>query len=169
MSAPLVSLSGDGTPFEQLLGRRPKLLEAYRDFYGSLWDQGVLPDSLLELLRLRIAQLHDCAGELNIRHLGSGVDDAKIDALYSWQESEAFSALERAALAYADQIPWAHHQITDEQVAAIKDEIGDAGFVAVSFATAFFDANCRLRQLFELPAQSPAEVNQPASNTGSLY
>lgn len=164
----LVTPTGEGTPFEQILGHRPDLLDAYRDFYGTLWDAHVLPESLLELLRLRIAQQHDCASELAIRQEGSDVDDAKLAELERWQESDAFSPLERAALTYADQIPWGHHQITDARVEAIKAEIGDSGFVAVAFAATFFDANCCLRELFGVPA-APTVVDQPASSSGVLH
>jgi alkylhydroperoxidase family enzyme len=166
----LLPLNDSGkTPMEQVLGLRPALLEAYRDFYGTLWDNEVLPARLLELTRLLIATEHFCDAELAIRQSDSGVTDAEIDGLKDWRSIESLSSLEKAALAYAQQIPWNHHQITDDQVNAVKAEIGDAGFVALNFAATFFDANCRLRLLFEMPASATESVKAPASATGILY
>lgn len=169
MSALLDVTSGSGTPLEQLLGRRPAILEAYRDFYGALWDEQVLPPTLLELARLWIAHLHQCDAELAVRHADPGIDQAKVSALLDWRSSKLFSPLERAVLEYAELIPWGHHQITDEQVDAIRREIGDSGFVGLNFAVTFFDANCWLRLLFDMPPSVSMPVPAPASNSGPLY
>lgn len=157
------------TPFELVLGRSPDLLIAYREFYGTFWDRDVLPARLVELVRLRIAQLHVCAAEVAIRDAGSGVDDATVEALSSWQSSDMFSSTERAALGYAELIPFAHHQITDAEVEQIKGHLGDRGFVALAILSTFVDANCRLRLLFRLPDTSIEAECRPATATGHLY
>lgn len=169
MATLLPLVDSEDTPMEQVLGRSPALLAAYREFYGTLWDDDVLPARLLELTRLLIAKEHFCDAELAIRHADSGVSDAEVDRLEDWSSMETLSGLERAALTYAQQIPWSHHQITDAQVDAVKAELGDAGFVALNFAATFFDANCRLRLLFEMPASATEPVHVPASATGTFY
>lgn len=156
------------TPFEDLLGARPELLRLYRAFYGTLWDRALAPPALLELCRLRIAMLHDCEAELVVRQPGAGVTEAQIAALAGWQTSDRFSAAERAALTLAEKMPWQHHEISDAEVAALRDALGDPGVVAVMVALALFDANCRLKLAFNVPAQ-PAAVAAPASATGPLY
>jgi hypothetical protein len=56
------------TPFEQTLGLRPELLELYRAFYAELWSSGLVDPALLEVCRLRVAQLHRANGELGVRY-----------------------------------------------------------------------------------------------------
>ena len=50
---------------------------------------------------------------------------------------------EAAALAVADRIPYQHHQLDDEEVAAVRQFFGDAGCVTLLTALAFFDVSCR--------------------------
>ena len=59
-------------PFDAALGLRPELRDLYAAFYGKLWDEELLPASLLELCRLRVAQLHECEAELAVRHAERG-------------------------------------------------------------------------------------------------
>lgn len=148
----LLSFTADAeqTPFEQILARSPELATAYREFYGLYWDRDILPARLVELVRLRIAQLNGCESELAIRDQNSGVDEATVEALKSWQSSDGSNSSERAALTYAELIPFAHHQITDDNVEEIKTHLGDDGFVALAMLATFVDANCRLRMLFNL-------------------
>ena len=86
------------TAFEGVLGLRPELLQLHRKFYGRLWESEPAPRGLLELCRLRIARLHDCAAEFRIRHAGTGVRDVQIASLDDWREAACFSEVERAAL-----------------------------------------------------------------------
>lgn len=167
----LLSFTADAeqTPFEQILARSPELATAYREFYGLYWDRDILPARLVELVRLRIAQLNGCESELAIRDQNSGVDEATVEALKSWQSSDGFNSSERAALTYAELIPFAHHQITDDNVEEIKTHLGDDGFVALAMLATFVDANCRLRMLFNLPTRATETGAAPSSATGHLY
>jgi|SRR5271156_3356465 len=169
MTPLLPLIDSERTPMEQVLGRNAHLLAAYRDFYGTLWDDDVLPARLLELTRLLIAKEHFCDAEFAIRHSDAGVSDSEVDRLGEWRSIDSLSSAEQAALTYAQQIPWSHHQITDAEVDAVKAELGDAGFVALNFAATFFDANCRLRLLFEMPSSVTEPVKAPASASGTFY
>ena len=163
------TIDGPDTPLEQVLGRSPRLLAAYRDFYGGFWDREILPARLVELVRLRVAQMHACEAELAIRDAQSGVDDATVEALHSWPDSGLFDDAERAALTYSEQIPFAHHQITDAQVDEVTQHLGDQGFVALAMLATFVDANCRLRVAFRLPPTPTDNGTPPASAGGHLY
>ena len=92
-------------PFDAALALRPELRDLYAAFYGKLWDDELLPANLLELCRLRVAQLHDCEAELAVRHAGAGVSDEQVAALADWSESDLFGAAERAALTLAEKMP----------------------------------------------------------------
>ena len=155
-------------PFDAVLGLRPELRELYRAFYGKLWDEQLLPASILELCRLRVAQLHECEAELAVRHAGAGVEPAQLDALADWQTSDRFTAAERAALLLAEKMPWQHHEITDEEHAVLLSHFGDDGTVALTVGVALFDANCRLRLVLDTEP-SPIAAEAPASATGPIY
>ncbi len=155
-------------PFDAVLGLRPELRDLYRAFYGKLWDEQLLPASILELCRLRVAQLHECESELAVRDEGAGVDQEQLDALAHWQESDRFSAAEREALLLAEKMPWQHHEITDEEHAALRAHFGDEGTVALTVGIALFDANCRLRLVLGTEPV-PIATKAPASATGPIY
>lgn len=66
-----------------------------------------LDRQLAQLLRLRVAQINNCAYCLNV-HYGAardvGVPQVKIDCLTAWWETRLFSDAERAALGYAEAL-----------------------------------------------------------------
>ena len=154
------------TALESALAHRPELLERYRAFYGSFWEDGLVPRRTLELCRLRIAAIHDCQAEWLVRDPQAGVAPAELANLRSGSFT-AFAPAEEAALQLAEQLPFAHHQITDAQVAAVKGALGEAGCVSLLTALAFFDVSCRLRLALDLAAE-PVEFDQPPLRDGAL-
>lgn len=151
----------DSPTFEGWLANRPELLTLYRRFYATPWDDALLPPRLLELCRLRTAQLHECEAELAVRDPAL-VDDATLAGLALWERAEGFSEVERAALAIAEKMPWAHHAITDGEYAALRRHLDEPAVVALTVALALFDANCRLRLVFEF-APSPSTAAPAAA------
>jgi alkylhydroperoxidase family enzyme len=155
------------SPLEGFLGHRPELLDLYQRFYASVWEDSGLDPGLLELCRLRIAAIHQCQEETSLHYEIRGLTPSKIADLDSWRDSSAYSAAERAALTLAEQMPWEHHTIHDDDVARAREQIGTAGTVALVIALALFDGRCRLRLAFGLPG---AETPVPApSATGPLH
>jgi hypothetical protein len=143
------------TPLERVLGQRPELLTRYRRFYQALWQDGSVPRRLLELTRLRIAAIHDCDAEWLIRDAGAGVDADELEALAAGR-FDAFTESERAALAVAEQMPYAHHQISDADVAVLQRRLGPAAAVTLITALAFFDVACRLKLVLDIDAEGAA-------------
>lgn len=162
--------TSEGTPFENLLSWRPELRDAFRRYYSTLWDDALLPARLLELVRLRIAQIHECPAELAVRHRTSSVTDEEVAALSAWKDAKFFSDAERVALAYAEQIPWGHHGISDEHAKALKQHLSEREYVAFTIAVCLFDGVCRLKNFFELPPPDVrGSVSTPATAEGTLF
>ena len=136
--------------FEGWLQHRPELRDLYARFYSTVWNDHLLPRSLLELCRLRIAQLHECAPELARRDPESGVSPEQYASLDDWERSVCYAPVEIAALRIADSYPWAHHAISDEDYRALREHLSEPEPVALTVALALFDATCRLRLVFEL-------------------
>jgi alkylhydroperoxidase family enzyme len=162
---------GDGaTSLERLLGVHPDARAAVRDFYSSLWVEHLVDPALLELLRLRVAQIYQCPSELGIRYEAAGDIEDKVAQLSMWPTSSLFSDLERACLRMAEQFVLDAHGITDADTAAISAELGSPGLVAVTNAVALFDYLDRIRTVFEIRPESTEVVTVPSpSPTGPLY
>jgi AhpD family alkylhydroperoxidase len=66
-----------------------------------------LSRQLAQLLRLRVAQINNCTYCLNVHYDAArnvGIQQAKIDFLSAWWETQLFSEAERAALQYAEAL-----------------------------------------------------------------
>jgi alkylhydroperoxidase family enzyme len=153
---------GGSTAFESVLGMRPELLSAYREFYGRLWDGELAPLGLLELCRLRIAQLHACDAELAIRIGGASPTQEQVIALNRWRSADCFSPVARAALSLAEKVPWSPHEVTDEDMTALRSQLPEKQVIALVIAIALFDANCRMKLALGVKPQ-PMVVDRPAS------
>lgn len=145
---------------------RPELAERYRAFYASLWESELLPRRTLELCRLRVAAIHGCDSEWEIRDGAVSLGARELEDLRTGRLTE-FELAERAALALAEQLPYAHHQISDAQVAAAKAALGDAGCVALLTALALFDAGCRWRLVLGVPPRA-VQLETPPLLDGAL-
>jgi alkylhydroperoxidase family enzyme len=161
----IAALDG-ATQFEAVLQQRPELLRRFRTFYATLWTAGGLPVRVLELCRLRIAAIHDCEAEWAIRDARVALDPAILAALRQGR-CEDCAADEQAALAVAEQLPYAHHAITDADVERLNAAFGASGTVALLTALAFFDVICRLKIVFEIEPE-PVVLPAPPLRDGSL-
>jgi alkylhydroperoxidase family enzyme len=133
-------------PLDAVFGLCPELHDAWRDFEGLFWTRGLVDPVLLELCRLRLAALARAAHPLARRReeaRAAGLDEARIAALADWRASDAFDARERACLAFAEQFAADAEAISDAEAAAVRDALGDAGFVAFVEALALFDGGAR--------------------------
>lgn len=139
----IVPVAG-GSPLERVLGQRPELLTRYRAFYQALWQDGPVPRRILALCRLRIAAIHGCEAEWQVRDPAAGIGERELEAL-ARGDFGLFDEAERAALDVAEQMPHAHHQIRDAEVAALERLLGSPAAVTLLTALAFFDVACRLK------------------------
>lgn len=133
--------------FEQILGARPQLLRDYQRFYALFWERRLVPLGLLELVRLNVARLLDCAGEGALRHCEGDeplVDEADVRALSSVDYSD-FAPGVSACLRYAEKFVFDVHGIDEADVASVRDHLGVEATVALTEALALFDGFMRFR------------------------
>jgi len=101
-----MDLTGDAT-FIEVSGNNPDVYNWYfKDFYKKLFYSGRIETTLVELVRLRLANVHGCAfcNKGDTAHaLKSGITQAQIDALNDYQ-SGPFSAREKLALELSDEM-----------------------------------------------------------------
>ena len=83
-----------------------RLAEAGAAAFGRT-AQLTLDAGVAQLLRLRVAQINNCAYCLDVHHRAAreaGISEAKIRFLTAWWETRLFTDAERAALAYAEAL-----------------------------------------------------------------
>ena len=158
--------AGNLPPIEGLFAHRPELLTRYKAFYRALWDESLVPRRVLELCRLRIAAIHECAAEWAVRDADVALSESEAAAL-KHGDFAPFTASEQTALAIAEQFPFQHHAVSDGDVAAAAEAFGDKGAVALMVALAFFDATCRWKLAFDLE-ERPVELESPPLHQGAL-
>ena len=128
----------------------PDIAATFDALYRSLWTQPHLPAEVLELCRLRLAQLHQCAVEMQ-RH-DCELSAEKRTNLACWNTHSSFSGAERACLAFTEVYAVDAQALTDEHAAEVKAHFGDAGLVLLVEALGILDGMTRLSLLWQLPA-----------------
>ncbi len=139
--------------FARTFALRPDLFDAWREFAGIFWEKRLVDPVLLELCRLRIAQLHGAAYPLSTRMreaTEAGLDEAKIARLADWWKQPGFSELERAGLRFAEQFVLDAKAMGDEEALPVVLALGDAGTVAFVEALAIFDGFGRFCRLLDV-------------------
>ena len=109
------------TPLELGLLRvhahRPSHARAIVGLHAALWTDRLLPDRLLELVRLRIAFFNQCRTCMAVRYPGAIADGLTEDLVCSLEkphEATDLSVAERAAIRYGELLATDHLAINDD-------------------------------------------------------
>jgi alkylhydroperoxidase family enzyme len=132
------------TPFARVFGLCPELHADWAAFAELFRTQRAGEPALLELCRVRIAQIVGCDATAH-------PDCAeKIAALDDWRRSTAFSAVERACLALAEKFVLDPRGVSDADCAAVTAHLSPAETVALVEALALFDGFARFRAILAI-------------------
>jgi alkylhydroperoxidase family enzyme len=142
------------TTWDRVIDHRPAYAAAFRDVEAALWGQDVLDPGILELCRLRIAQLLGADGDLRVRTPAAAaaagrLDESLIDVLAQWPTAPGFSEQQRSCLGYAEQVLVDAQGVTDELAAEVVEAVGEGGFLVLTYACGFFETTQRARLLLE--------------------
>ena len=113
----LADLPPGADDWERIAKVLPEQFGNLTDLHRAIWRSTTEP-VLLELLRLRMAQMLNCEAALQERSpvaVEAGLDEAKAAAVANWPDSPLFSEKERRWLAFAEQWIGDVNGITDEQ------------------------------------------------------
>lgn len=136
---------------EQLLATVPYIGEKFASFYATFWQQNYVPPATLELCRLRLAQLH--RSELEWQREEQVIEPSQRDELSAWNNSDKFTAAERACLELTEIYAMDPASITDEQAEAVKAHFGEPGLVTLIQVIGVFDGMTRMSFLWQLPVE----------------
>jgi alkylhydroperoxidase family enzyme len=154
-------LGGEGerdSAFAAVFGLRANLFTAFRDFYARLWDPAVLDPRVVELCRLRVAQLLGCASEQAVRSrpaVDAGLTESTVTLLRSWPTADAFDETARACLAFTEQFVLDPGLIGAGDRARVRDAVGYRRLVGLTQAVAVFDGFDRFRLVLGLDGPRP--------------
>ena len=135
---------------------------------GKAVEESGLDKSLVELVKLRVSQINNCAFCLQI-HLNVsrklGIAQEKLDLVAAWHEAGIFSERECAALAWAEALTHlAGHSVSDEAYDAVRRHFSESEVVFLSTAIATINAWNRLGAAFRFapPIPKPATASKAA-------
>ena len=119
---------------------------------GKQADESGIDKTIIELVKLRVSQINNCAFCLQI-HLNVsrrlGVPQEKLDLVATWHEAGIFSDKECAALAWAELLTrLADRSVPDEAYAAVCKHFSQDEVIALSVAIANINAWNRLGAAF---------------------
>ncbi|MDB4476472.1 hypothetical protein N9052_02710 [bacterium] len=142
-------LAGDDR--QSIIGQLPALAAPLGNLYQALWSQSHVPPAVLELCRLRLAQLHGSEVEWRRREVTLAFGEAQ--ALDQWESSELFGGNLRACLAFTEVYAMDAQALTDAHADLVKSYYGEAGLVLLVEALGILDGMTRLSLLWQLPVQ----------------
>lgn len=98
-------------------------------------DGAGLDKALRELIRLRASQLNGCAYCVDMHARAArkaGVSSQRVDAIAIWRDSNVFTAAERAALDFTEQVTLlASSKVPEASVQAVVAGYGEGGAAAL--------------------------------------
>jgi alkylhydroperoxidase family enzyme len=134
--------------FDDIVGAHADYAAALRDIDDALWAQDLVSPVVLEMCRLRIAQILGCAAALERRTpqaTAAGLDETLVASLARWTAASGFDSRTRTCLEYAEQLLIDAQGVGDEQAQAVIAEIGEAGFLVLTYACGLFETTQRAR------------------------
>lgn len=136
------------------LGRRHEAL------WQAIWRQPYVPAPVLEICRLRLAQLHGVAHDFDLPPVSGAREDLDPETVAmvlagSPDRAPHLPAGARAAVELAEVYVQDPHAIAGELSVAVKAHFGEAGFVALIEAFGVIDGRIRLGRM--LGALLPSE------------
>ena len=116
-----------------------------------------IPPELRHLVEVRTSQLNGCSYCVQVHRrqaLAIGESEARLDALETWRDSDLFTAPERAALTWAEDVTRiAESRAPDDSFAALREHYSDREIVDLTFVVMSMNAWNRLAISFRRRAQ----------------
>ncbi|MEP9362498.1 carboxymuconolactone decarboxylase family protein [Nocardioides sp. CN2-186] len=137
------------------------VLKAVLGFEGkvSKWDE--LDPTLKSYAQLASAGVIGCSWCLDFGYFlahNDGLDLAKVREVPRWRESDVFSQLERDVLEYAEAMSTTPLTVTDEMVAGLISQLGEAAVVELTQMIALENMRSRFNSAAGLQSQGYSDV-----------
>lgn len=108
------------------------------------WDE--CDESLKSFAHMAVASLIGCSWCLDFNYFmakNQGLDVDKAREIPRWRESAVFTPLEREVLEYAEAMSQTPPSVTDEMVASLVEQLGEAGLIELTTVVGFANLTTR--------------------------
>jgi alkylhydroperoxidase family enzyme len=143
-----------------MMAHSPSYFEQYCRLGGAIRHRGELDPVLRELAITRTGILCEAPYEI-VAHktIGRnvGVTDEQNDALENWETATCFNDVQRAALAFTDEIVRLRRP-TDATFKAIAAELSPAALVELQLAVGFYIMTSKFLETFDIDLQPVDQV-----------
>lgn len=155
------------TPLELGLLRvhahRPSHAKAIVGLHAALWTDRLLPDRLLELVRLRIAFFNQCRSCMAIRYPGAiedGLTEDLVCSLEKPSEAAELSDAEQSAIHYGELLATDHLAIDDEVYDELRQHFSEEQIVELGTYCAFCVGFGRLGATWNMIEELPDRFHE---------
>ena len=143
-----------------MLAHSPAHLEQYCRLGGAICHKGELDPVICELAITRTGILCEAPYEITAhKRIGKnvGVTDAQNEALENWRAANCFNEVQRAALAFTDEIVRLPRP-TDATFKAIATKLTPGALVELQLAVGFYIMTSKFLETFDIDMQPSHEV-----------
>ena len=144
----------------RMMAHSPSHLEQYCRLGGAIRSRGELDPVVRELAITRTGILCEAPYEVVAhKRIGKnvGVTDEQNEALANWQPATCFNDVQRAALAFADEIVRLRRP-TDATFSAIRSKLTPGALVELQLAVGFYIMTSKFLETFDIDMQPVSEV-----------
>jgi len=124
----------------------PKVLMDMASLGGKVKKWDACDEQLKSFAHMAVASQVGCTWCLDFNYFeahNKDLDLTKAREIPRWRESEAFTSLEREVLAYAEAMTETEPTVTDEMVASLRTQLGDAAVIELTAVIAFANFTTR--------------------------
>jgi alkylhydroperoxidase family enzyme len=144
----------------RMMAHSPSYFEQYCRLGGAIRHKGELDPIVRELAITRTGILCEAPYEIVAhKRIGKnvGVTDQQNEALDNWQAATCFNEVQRAALAFTDEIVKLNKP-TDPTFKAIASKLTHAALVELQLSVGFYIMTSKFLETFEIDLQPVTEV-----------
>jgi len=144
----------------RMMAHSPRYLEQYCRLGRAIRFEGELDPVVRELAITRTGILCEAPYEV-VAHKrigkGVGVTDEQNEALENWQSATCFDEVQRAALAFTDEVVKLHRP-TDETFNAIAAKLTPGALIELQLSVGFYIMTSKFLETFGVDLQPVTEV-----------
>jgi alkylhydroperoxidase family enzyme len=151
----LTTLAEGPTELDRVWNLRRRYYELFLDDYDKSIQR--VDPVLVELCRLRIAQLVESAFDQSLRYrpaVEAGLTEEKVQALADYPTSDLFSPRERAVLEFTEQWVIQSSSISDEDCLRLQEHVSVEEFIFLAKALSVMDQFARANSAFQVEPSS---------------
>lgn len=125
-----------------VLGHRPRVLEAFQPFFGSIMREGDVPAGLKQLLAHVVSRAAGClycqAHTGHFAHILAGETYERVEAVWAFETSALFTDAERAALRLARDAGLVPNRAEDSHFEELRQYWSDSEIVEIVSVISMF-------------------------------